>query len=115
MLPDGMGLAFSTDMLLNDVIAAHMPRDGLLKHEVNMTQEVKGAIEFEIAESPAFWEMPATLRTTAQKSLQTNPHHAYVLHAQLPGRPNHDIDKASKLLDSIHVKASRKLCPTRTT
>ncbi len=117
---DGMDLAFATGMLLNDVIAAQMPRDGLLKHDVNKTQTVKDAIEFEIAESPPFGEMPATLRTTAQKSPslmgQANESAPCLCATCVTSRSTqHDIDKASKLLDSPHVKAARKLWPTRTT
>lgn len=65
MLRGGRELAFATGMLLNDVIAVKIPRNGLLKRIINKTQKVKGAIEFEIAESSAPGEMPATLRATA--------------------------------------------------
>lgn len=117
---DGMDLAFATGMLLNDVIAAQMPRDGLLKHDVNKTQTVKDAIEFEIAESPPIWgnagdaenyrtEVPIT-------DGQANESAPCPCATCVTSRSTqHDIDKASKLLDSTHVKAARKLWPTRTT
>lgn len=106
-----MDLAFATGMLLNDVIAAQMPGDGLLKHDVNKTQIVKDAIEFEIAESPDFGEMPATLRTTAQKSPslmgQANESAPCLCATCVTSRPTqHDIDKASKLPDSILCESS---------
>ena len=45
-------LSSSTGML-QDVIAMEAPKNGLLKHIASKTQKVKGAIEFDITESPA--------------------------------------------------------------
>ena len=39
-------------MRLKDVIAVELPRNGLLKRIASKTQKVKGAIEFDITESP---------------------------------------------------------------
>lgn len=52
VLRDGMDMASATGMRLKDVIAVEMPRNGLLKRIANKTQKVKGAIEFDITESP---------------------------------------------------------------
>ncbi|RGE46264.1 integrase [Comamonas testosteroni] len=52
VLRDGMDTASATGMRLKDVIAVMMPKNGLLKRIANKTQRAKGAIEFDISQSP---------------------------------------------------------------
>ena len=52
VLRDGMDMASATGLRLKDVIEVELPRNGLLKRIANKTQKVKGAIEFDITESP---------------------------------------------------------------
>lgn len=52
VLRDSMDMASATGMRLKDVIEVELPRNGLLKRIASKTQKAKGAIEFDIAESP---------------------------------------------------------------
>ena len=71
VLRDGMEQAFATGMLLNDVIAVKMPQacSGTTSARPRKSKVLLNLkLAFEIAASPAFGEMTATRRTTAQKS-----------------------------------------------